>query len=82
MDRSIKITGSYIKLKEIHQNPSILAFCYLDDGFYKLVVNDYTFDINEALELDNSTMPIAGFADPFVVTCIVDEHTVFVSLFH
>ena len=39
-------------------------------------------DINKALGLDDHTMPIENFPDPFINCCFIDDQLVFVNLFH
>lgn len=40
------------------------------------------FDINKALGIDDFTMPISGFPDPFVVCCFISDNKLMVALFH
>ena len=40
------------------------------------------FKINEDLEIDNWTMAIDGFPDPFIVSCFIDDERIFVALFY
>ena len=40
------------------------------------------FDVNAALELDNFTMPIDNFPDPFITCCFVTDDILFVNLYH
>jgi hypothetical protein len=39
-------------------------------------------DINAELGLDNHTMPINNFPDPFITCCFVNDDLIFVNLFH
>ena len=39
-------------------------------------------DINSELGIDDWTMAIQGFADPYIVCCFVNHNLVFVSLFY
>ena len=39
-------------------------------------------DINEALGLNNHTMPIDNFPDPFVDCTFVNDNLLFINLFH
>lgn len=87
---------NYIKLKEIEQNAlgNKYAAAYIDDGKFRLrtfnketrkpkEVKNNEFDINKALGgLDDYTMPIAGFPDPFIVCCFINDDLICVSLFH
>ena len=86
---------SYIKMSEIEQNSdgTRFAVAFLDNGHFKL----RTFgsenrteeealaselDINKELGLDNHTMPINNFPDPFISCCFVRDDMIFVNLFH
>ena len=39
-------------------------------------------DINKELGLNNYTMPVDGFGDPYIVCTFVTEEVLFVNLFH
>ena len=82
-------------MSEIEQNSdgTRFAVAFLDDGHFKL----RTFgsenrteeealaselDINKELGLDNHTMPINNFPDPFISCCFVRDDMIFVNLFH
>jgi hypothetical protein len=86
---------NYIKLKEVEQTSdgNKFAITYMDDGKFRIrtfqnktrnesEIKRNEFDINKALGLDDFTMPISGFPDPFVVCCFIDENRLFISLFH
>ena len=86
---------SYIKCNEIEQNDAGTQFacCYLDDGhFYCRMfaeekrdaqgIKDSELDINAELGLDNHTMPIDNFPDPFIDCTFVSEDVLFINLFH
>ena len=87
---------SYIKLKEVEQNSkgTYFAITYLDDGIFKLRTFGETtrtedqihmdeFNINEALGgMNNHTMPINNFPDPFISCCFVTDELIYVNLFH
>jgi hypothetical protein len=45
-------------------------------------IKENELDINETLGLDNHTMPIDNFPDPFISCCFIDDELVFVNLFH
>ena len=87
--------NDYIKLKEVEQNEdgTKFAIAYLNDGAFRLrVFGEVTrtpeeieadeVDINEELGLDNSTMPIHNFPDPFIVCTFVNNKIIYVCLFH
>ena len=86
---------SYIKLKEVEQSPSgnFYAFVYLDDGKFRLrtfgdktrtqeEIEEGELDINEQLDLDNYTMPIDNFPDPFITCAFINHNLIFVNLYH
>lgn len=85
----------YIKLKEVEQNAAgdFYAIAYMNDGMFKIrtfgaesrtkeAIEEEEFDVNEALGLDDYTMPIDNFPDPFITCCFVTDETLFVNLFH
>lgn len=86
---------NYIKLKEIEQNSdgTIFAVAYLDDGLFKVrtfgevtrsteEIEREELNINEALGINDFTMPINNFPDPFITCCFVTDDIIFVNLFH
>jgi hypothetical protein len=86
---------SYIKLKEVEQNPAgtIFAITYVDDGVFKLrtfgeksrsaeEIKEEELNINEHLGLNNHTMPINNFPDPFIACTFIDDDLMYVNLFH
>lgn len=88
-------SNSYIKLREVEQRDDgqFFAVSYLDDGIFKLrtfgkekrseqEIKDNDFNINDALNLDNHTMPIDNFPDPFIACVFVSDQMLFVNLFH
>ena len=85
----------YIRIKEVEQNykGDKYAFVYANDGNFKLRVfgkqrrdeseiQENEFDINKALDINNYTMPIQGFADPFSTCSFIDDDRIFVQLFY
>lgn len=87
--------SDYIKLKEVEQNSSgtHYAIAYSNDGRFFLRTFGKTsrspeeiaqseLNINKLLGIDNWTMAIEGFPDPFVTCCFVSDELVFVNLFH
>lgn len=40
------------------------------------------FDVNKELGIDNYTMAIDGFPDPFIVCCFISNDQIFVNLFY
>ena len=93
-----KIGGNpdnYIKLKEVEQNAkgSLYAVAYFDDGKFRLrnfgkttrtedEITSNELDINKLLSLDDWTMAIQGFPDPYVTCCFLDDDRIFVNLFY
>jgi hypothetical protein len=87
--------NSYIKMKDVEQNSTgdKYAIAYIDDGNFKLRVFDKEprteeqalekeLDVNKALGINNHTMPIDGFGDPFITCTFVTGTILFVNLFH
>ena len=87
--------AKYVKLKEVEQNPTgdEFAIVYMDDGWFKLrtfgettrtlaEIESSELDINKELGLNNFTIPIHNFPDPFITCCWVDSEWIFVNLFH
>ena len=85
---------SYIKCKEVEQNAegNLFAVTYLDDGKFRLrtfgekertpeEIAENEVDINDLLGLNNHTMPINDFPDPFISCCFVNDTLIFVNLF-
>jgi hypothetical protein len=85
----------YIKLKEVEMSFSgkKYAVVYNDDGkFYirsfkkeirtqeEINANEVCF--NDLLKLDNHTMCIQTFSDPFINCCFVTDDVVYIQLFH
>jgi len=86
---------NYIKLKEVEQNSngSKYAVAYFDDGKFRLRsfgkesrtdadIKSNELDINKLLSLDNWTMAIQGFPDPYITCCFIDDDRIFVNLFY
>ena len=89
------IEGDYIKLKTVTQNyyGDEYAITYIDDGKFRLrtfkkenrtdeEIEANEFKINEAIGLDDHTMPNNGFSDPYIVCCFIGSDRLFVALFH
>jgi hypothetical protein len=87
--------NSYIKFKEVEQSPSGDFYCaaYLDDGIFKIRTFGQTtrtqeeidaeeFNVNEHLQIDNYTMPIQNFPDPFITCAVINKECIFVNFFH
>ena len=90
-----KIAGGYIKLKEVEQNSngSKFAIVYNDDGVFYLrtfgktnrtdqEIKEDELNINELLGLDNHTMCIQTFPDPFITCCFLSGTNIYINLFH
>lgn len=59
----------------------------MDDGHWYLCVFDkekviVEFDVNAALKLNNHTIPIAGFAQPFASSAFINDDRIFLNVFH
>lgn len=91
-----KLEGDCIKAKEVEQNAdgSQFAIMYLDDGRFRLRfftklsldseddVEYNTVYFNELLNINNDTMPIHDFPDPYCTCAFISDTQVFVNLFH
>ena len=87
--------GKYIKVKEVEQNATgnLFAVVFIDDGIFKLrtfgkETRDFSeidlteINFNQKLRLDNFTMPIDEFYDPFITCCFITDNLIFVNLFY
>ena len=85
----------YIRTKEVEQNSTgkKYAIVYIDDGKFRLRIftkearpqeqcEQEDFDINTALNIDDYTMPIQGFPDPFITCTFIDDNRIAVQLFY
>ena len=89
------LPDSFIRLKEVEQNSTgkKYAFVYIDDGNFKMRYFDKKqrtndeiarteVDINKLIGINNFTMPIQGFADPFIVCTFITDDLIFIALFY
>jgi hypothetical protein len=73
------------------------AMVYFNDGLFKLrtfeidsekvtrdekEIKDNELDINNLLKLNNWTMAISGFPDPYITCCFIDNDRLFIDLFY
>ena len=85
----------YIKLKDVEQSSKgdKYGIAYFDDGMFKFrnfgkttrteqEIESNELDINKLLGLDNWTMAIQGFPDPYVTCCFITDEKVFINLFY
>ena len=83
------IEGTYILSQTIKQDTTGTRFglTYLDDGEFHFMMCDledklFDFNINKHFGIDNETMPIKGFYNPFVLFCFIDNCTkAFITFF-
>jgi hypothetical protein len=86
---------SYIKAKDVEQNSTgdQFACAFIDDGKFKLrtfgtetrtqeEIEQEEFHINEVLGINNHTMPISNFSEPFVNCTWINDDLLYVVLFH
>jgi hypothetical protein len=86
---------SYIKLKEVEQNSAGdgFAIAYFDDGNFKIRTFGETnrtpeeiaseeLDVSKELNLDNHTMPIDNFPDPFITCTFITNELLYANLYH
>ena len=78
-----------MKAEMIEQNLKGDMFCvaYIDDGVWKFVVFNekevmFGFNVNEEFDIDNYTIPISGFSQPFANCCFLDNDNIFFNFFH
>lgn len=87
--------NSYIKLKEVEQNAAGdgFAIAYFDDGNFRIrtfgektrteaEIAAEELDVSKALGLDNHTMPIDNFPDPFITCTFVTDELLYANLYH
>ena len=90
-----QVVGKYIKMKEIEQNSTgkKYALCYLNDGLFRIrtfgketrtekEIRRNEFKVNEAIGINDYTMPIAGFQDPYISCTFITDETLYVCLFY
>lgn len=76
----------YIKLKEVEQNSAgkKYAIAYSNDGVFYVrhfakvnrtdaEIADSTLNVNELLKINNWTMAIEGFPDPYITCCFIND---------
>ena len=86
---------SFIKAKEIEQTNSgkFYACAYFNDGKFRLrtfgretrsqkEIKENEVDINELLGINDFTMPNEDLPDPFINCAFVNDHEIFVALYH
>lgn len=87
--------GSYIKMKEVETNASSTKFAvaFNDDGVFKLrtfgretrsieEAQASEININELIGIDDKTMAVSNFPDPFITCCFVSNEVLFINLFY
>ena len=74
------IHGKFIKAKDFVQNLDGNMFCipYLDAGDFNFVVFDlkkqlWSVNVNELLDIDNSSQGISGFFYPLINACFIKD---------
>ena len=88
--------NSYIKLKEVEQNQTgdFFAIAYVNDGHFRVRTFDENqrenyeeilageLDVNKEIEINNFTMPVDNFSDPFINCTFLANDLLFVCLNH
>lgn len=82
-------------MKDVESNSTSTKFAvaFNDDGVFKLrtfgrntrseeEIKDSEVNINELLSLDDFTMAVSNFPDPFITCCFVNDTTLFINLFY
>jgi len=90
-----KFAGNYIKMKDVESNANSTKFAVVfnDDGVFKLrtfgkdtrnpeEIKQSEVDLNELIGIDDKTMAVSNFPDPFITCCFVDDNTLFINLFY
>ena len=90
-----RISGTYIKVKEVEQNSfgNGFAVVYSDNGKFRLrtfstyersdeEIQDNELKINEMFGINDYTMTNDDFPDPFINCCFINVNRVFVNFFH
>ena len=80
-------------MKEVSQNATGTKYsmCYFDDGKFlmrtfgrserteeEILKNEVCF--NDLLGINDHTMPVSNFPDPFITSCFIDDNLIFVQL--
>jgi hypothetical protein len=85
----LEIRGEFIKANKIEQNEAGNLFCvaYIDNGLWRFVVfnkNEVVtdFDVNTEFNIDNYTVPIMGFSQPFASCCFLSNNNIFFNFFY
>jgi len=88
-------TGDYIKMLEVQQNSSgdFFAAAYMDDGKFR--VRTFGFEtrtqeeiereelkINEIFGIDDYSLAIDNFQDPFITCCFIDDSRLFINFMY
>ena len=76
-------------MKDIEQfdDGKIFALAYIDQGVFRLQTFNAekiiaNLNINEAIGIDDSTVPLNGMLEPPITCCFINSDELFVSLFH
>jgi hypothetical protein len=90
-----EFSGTYIKMKDVETNGSSTEFAVVfnDDGVFKLrtfgrdtrtpdQIRASEVNLNELIGIDDKTMAVSNFPDPFVTCCFVQEKVLFINLFY
>lgn len=85
----------YIKIKDVEQNATgkEFAIAYLDDGKFYIrtfgtttrtqeEIEEEEFYVNEAIDINDFTMPVNDFPDPFITCTFINDSILFINLFH
>ena len=72
----------------------MFAIAYIDDGWFKIrtftevprssmeEIEKEELDVNKELGLDNHTMPIDNFPDPYITCSFVNDEMLYANLFY
>lgn len=87
--------GNYLKMKDVETNLSSTKFAVVfnDDGVFKLrtfgrktrtpeEIKDSEVNLNDLIGIDDKTMAVSNFPDPFITCCFVSDNILFINLFY
>ena len=82
-------------MKEVAQNArgDIYAMVYFNNGNFRLrtftreerseeFIRQMEVDINKLLNINDHTMPIQNFPDPFITCCFINDNLIFIQLYY
>jgi hypothetical protein len=90
-----EFSGNYIKMKDVETNLKSTRFAVVfnDDGVFKLrtfgrstrtpeEIKQSEVNLNELIGIDDKTMAVSNFPDPFITCCFINDSKLFINLFY